>query len=39
MSKPNVHLSRTLYIKAAEENTATYNAEKNNYRVDKKTTS
>jgi len=28
-----------LYIKAAEEDTATYNVEKNNYRVDKKTTS
>ncbi|MGD9024451.1 MAG: hypothetical protein PVG52_06390, partial [Desulfobacterales bacterium] len=29
----------TLYIKAEEVNTATYNLEKNYYRVDKKTTS
>jgi hypothetical protein len=35
----NVNISRALYIKAEEVNTATYNLEKNYYRVDKKTTS
>jgi hypothetical protein len=34
-----VIISWTLYIKAEEVNTATYNLEKNYYRVDKKTTS